>query len=382
MARFCTIGWVRWAPALAGATTLARVTSLAERGASGWAPRYVSAMQHESVLIVGAGPIGLACAISARRRGLDPLVVDAGAIANSIFHYPVGMTFFTTPERLEIGGHPIVCAGAKPTREEALKYYRGVARVERLRIRTFTRLTDARRERDGIRCVLEGQAVREEVTCDTLVLATGYFDRANRLDVPGENLPLVHHYFDEAHLGAGLDVVVIGGKNSAVESALQLYRAGARVTLVYRGAQLKPSVKYWLRPDFENRVKAGEIQARFSAEVLRIEPAAVVIRNAGGGEERIPADRVYPLIGFQPDFALFRRIGIELDADGRPCLDPHTLETNVPGVYMAGSIVSGRAISEVFIENGRYDGEKIFGSAAERAAAESRYGETPRPVGE
>jgi thioredoxin reductase (NADPH) len=339
-------------------------------------------MTHERVLIAGAGPIGLACGISAQRRGLDPLIVDAGAIANSIFHYPIGMTFFTTPERLEIGGHPIVSAGAKPTREEALKYYRGVARVEGLRIRTFTRLRDARREHEVIRCVLESRAGEDELTCDTLVLATGYFEQPNRLDVPGENLPHVHHYFDEPHVGAGLDVVVIGGKNSAVEAALQLYRAGARVTLVYRGSALKPSVKYWLRPDFENRVKAGEIKARFGAEVLRIEAEGVVIRNAGGGEERLHADRVYALIGFQPDFALFRRIGVELDDDGRPTINPATLETNVPGVYMAGSIVSGTKISEVFIENGRYDGEKIFGDPAARAEAQALYEASPRPVGE
>jgi thioredoxin reductase (NADPH) len=339
-------------------------------------------MPHESVLIAGAGPIGLACGISARRRGLDPLLVDAGAIANSIFHYPIAMTFFTTPERLEIGGHPIVSAGAKPTREEALKYYRGVARAEELRIRTFTRLRDAKRERDVIRCVLESRAGQEELSCDTLVLATGYFEQPNRLDVPGEDLPHVHHYFDEPHVGAGLDVVVIGGKNSAVEAALQLYRAGARVTLVYRGAALKPSVKYWLRPDFENRVKAGEIKARFGSEVLRIEPEGVVIRNVGGGEERLHADRVYALIGFQPDFALFRKIGIELDDDGRPTINPATLETNIPGVYMAGSIVAGTRISEVFIENGRYDGEKIFGNPTERAEAQKLYEASPRPVGE
>jgi thioredoxin reductase (NADPH) len=339
-------------------------------------------MPHESVLIAGAGPIGLACAISARRRGIDPLIVDAGPIANSIFHYPIGMMFFTTPERLEIGGHPIVSAGAKPTREEALKYYRGVARAEGLRIRTFTRLVDARRERDTIHCTLSSRRGEEQLTCDRLVLATGYFEQANRLGVPGEDLPQVHHYFDEPHVGAGLDVVVVGGKNSAVEAALQLYRAGARVTLVYRGDALKPSVKYWLRPDFENRVKAGEIAARFSAEVLRIEPGALVIRNAGGGEERLPADRVYALIGFQPDFALFHRIGIALDADGRPAINPATLETNVPGIYMAGSIVSGKAISEVFIENGRYDGEKIFGNPDERAEAQALYEASPRPVGE
>ncbi len=344
--------------------------------------------QHLPVVIAGAGPIGLACAISARRRGLEPLVIDAGPIVSSIVHYPPGMMFFTTPERLEIGNHPIVCAGAKPTREEAMMYYRGVARAEALSVRTFTRLVTAERQKNRIRCVIEGVAGMDELTCDRLVLATGYFDHPNRLHVPGENLPHVRHYFDEAHLSWGLDVVVVGGKNSAVEAALQLFRAGARVTLVYRGAALKPSVKYWLSPDLENRLRAGEIRGRFSANVVRIEPGSVTIAGAGDAmerpaEERLPADRVYALTGFTPDFALFRGIGVELDfGTERPKLDPETLETNVPGVYMAGSIVSGRAISEVFIENGRYDGEKIFGDASGRRRARELYEATPRPLGE
>lgn len=340
-------------------------------------------MSHEPVIIAGAGPIGLACAISAKRRGFDPLVIDAGAVVNSIVHYPTGMSFFTTPERLEIGNHPIVCSGAKPTREEAMMYYRGVARAEALRVKTFTRLTAAERTGGLIRCTLETATGQREVTCDRLVLATGYFDRPNRLDIPGEDLPHVRHYFDEAHLGWGLDVVVIGGKNSAVEAALQLYRAGARVTLVYRGTAFKPSVKYWLRPDLENRMRSGDIRARLGATVLSIDAAAVTIRNVEGGTERLPAERVYALIGFTPEFALFRSMGIELDpASERPTLNPETLETNVPGIYMAGSIAAGRAISEVFIENGRYDGEKIFGDTAARAEAAALYTATPRPVGE
>ena len=338
---------------------------------------------HEQVVIAGAGPIGLACAISARRRGLDPLVIDAGAIVNSIVHYPTGMMFFTTPERLEIGNHPIVCVGAKPTREEAMMYYRGIARTEQLRVRTFTKLVSAERGERDIRCVVETGTGKSEITCDRLVLATGYFDQPNRLDVPGEDLPHVHRYFDEAHLSWGLDVVVVGGKNSAVEAALQLYRAGARVTLVYRGANFKPSVKYWLRPDLDNRVKAGEINTRLGATVLSIEPGSITIRTAKGGTERLPADRIYPLIGFTPEFELFRSMGIALDPiTERPTLDPETLETNVRGIYMAGSIVSGRAISEVFIENGRYDGEKIFGDTAARRHAARLYDATVRPVGE
>jgi thioredoxin reductase (NADPH) len=329
----------------------------------------------ESTIIVGAGPIGLACAISAKRRGLDPLVIDAGALANSIVRYPIGMSFFTTPERLEIGGHPLVCAGAKATREEALKYYRGVARAEGLRVRTYTKLMSAHE--------VETRLGLEPITWDRLVLAIGYFDHTNRLGVPGEDLPHVHHYFDEAHLSFGLDAVVIGGKNSAVEAALQLFRAGARTTtIVYRRTEWPQSVKYWLRPDLENRIKAGEIAARLGSQVVEITPAHVRVRGPNG-DERIPADRVYPLIGFHPDFSLFKQLGIAYDAEsGRPQIDPETLETSVPGVHVAGSVTGGNKISEVFIENGRFDGEKIFGSPEERARAKELYSGIKRETGE
>lgn len=337
----------------------------------------------EPAVIAGAGPIGLACAISARRRGLDPLVLDAGAVAESIVRYPVGMTFFTTPERLEIGGHPLVCAGAKATREEALKYYRGVVRAEGLRVRPYARLLTAERAGGRIACEIDTRLGRETITCDRLVLATGYFDHPNALDVPGEALPHVHHYFDEAHRSFNQDVVVIGGKNSAVEAALQLFRAGARTTLVYRGAELPRGVKYWLAPDFLNRVKAGEIAARFGATVMEVTPLHVRIRRADDTVEDLPADRVYAMTGFHPDFDLFTRIGISFDADtGRPMLDPATLETSVPGVHLAGSVTAGRRISEIFIENGRFDGEKIFGDATARAAAQQRYAGIDRPAGE
>jgi bacillithiol disulfide reductase len=289
-------------------------------------------------------------------------VVDAGALAHSIVRYPIGMTFFTTPDKLEIGGHPLVCSGQKPIREEALKYYRGVARAEALRVRTYTRLSGATRTGEAIAVDLATSQGTEQVACRRLVLATGYFDHPRPLDVPGEDLPHVSHYFDEPHLSVGRDVVVIGGGNSAVEAALELFRAGARVTLVHRRPQLKETIKYWVRPDIENRIKAGEIAARLGAQVTRIEPDRVVITSGWRNrEEALRADRVYALIGYQPDFDLFRRLGIRLESDTlRPAVDPDTLETNVPGVYMAGSITRGRAISEVFIENGRFDGEKIF----------------------
>jgi thioredoxin reductase (NADPH) len=318
-------------------------------------------MRHEGTIIVGAGPIGLAAAISAKRRGIDPLVIDAGAIVNSIVRYPIQMGFFTTPELLEIGGHPLVCASGKPTREEALMYYRGVVRTEGLRVDTYTRLVTARREGNRISVETDGIRGPERMTCDRLVLATGYYDNPRPLGVPGEDLPHVSRYFDEAHRSIGLDVVVIGGKNSAAEAALLLYRAGARVTLVYRGTVFPASLKYWVRPDLENRIAAGEIAGRLGSVVQRITPRAVVIRDLDGAEESIAADRVFALIGYRPDTELFRRIGIEIDdATGRPAHDPATLETNVPGVFLAGSVTAGYRTGDIFIENGRFDGERIF----------------------
>jgi len=239
-------------------------------------------------------------------------------------------------------------------------YYRGVVRAEGLRVSTYTRLVSASGN-GRITCDTDGIRGPERLTCDRLVLATGYYDNPRPLGVPGEELPHVGHYFDEAHRSIGLDVVVIGGKNSAAEAALLLFRAGARVTLVYRGAVFPPSLKYWVRPDLENRIAAGEIAARLGSVVERITPRTVVIRGPDGVQESLPADRVFALTGYRPDTALFRRIGIEIDeATGRPAHDPATLETNVPGVFLAGSVTAGYRTGDIFIENGRFDGERIF----------------------
>ena len=334
-------------------------------------------------LIVGAGPIGLACAISARRRGITPLVIDAGVMVNSIANYPVGMTFFTTSERLELGGHPLTASQHRPTREEALAYYRGVVRAEGLMVRTGTRLVGAVRQGDAFVAEVVTPAGPARIETKRLVLATGYFDHPNLLDVPGESLPHVRHYFEEPHRCAGQDVVIVGGKNSAIEAALLAFRAGARVTLVHRAPGFKPTVKYWLQPDFDNRVAAGEITARMESRVTAISPEAVAVLGPDGITEQVPADRVYLLTGYHPDFALLRALGVQLDAEtGRATTNPETLESNVPGLHLAGSVAAGRQISEVFIENGRLDGEKIFGDAASRLLADQHYAHHLRPVAE
>jgi thioredoxin reductase (NADPH) len=338
-----------------------------------------------SVLIVGAGPIGLACAISATRRGLAPVLVDAGAVCESVVRYPVGMVFFTSPDRLEIGGHPLSCSGPKPTREEALMYYRGVVRAEGLRVQPYSRLMGAERVQGGLRCRVErtiGAPRPESIQSGRLVLATGYFDHPRRLGVPGENLPHVSHYMEEAHRLAGLSVVIVGAKNSAAEQALNAFRAGARVTLVHRGPSVHPRVKYWLKPDFENRVKAGEITVRWNSTVQEITAHDVGVCGADG-VERLPADRVFLLTGYQPDFDLLCALGITLAPETlRPTHDPETLETNVAGVHIAGSLTAGRATSEVFIENGRFDGERIFGDRKARLRARAAAEQMKRPAGE
>ncbi len=333
-------------------------------------------------LIVGAGPVGLAAAISAARRGIDHLVIDQGPIANGIFRYHTGMTFFTTPDLLEIGGHPFTCSGAKPTREEALKYYRGVARTEGLRVLPWTHLAAARPVDGGFVASVVTPVDTHSIHCRRLVLATGYLDQANLLDVPGEDLPHVSHLLGEPHRSSGLPVVIVGGKNSAVEAALLCYRAGASVTLIHRGATVGSSVKYWLRPDLENRIAAGQITALFNSTVTGITDRAVLATTPSGPVE-VEAAHVYLLTGYHPDFALLAGLGVELDpADGRAVIDPDTMATTVPGLYLAGSVATGRRISEVFIENGRFDGEKIFGDDVARAAADAAYRRYRRPVAE
>jgi thioredoxin reductase (NADPH) len=312
------------------------------------------------VLCIGAGPTGLATAIEAKRAGLRPLVVDKGCLCNALFYYPTNMVFFTTPELMEIGGLPMVTAGEKPTRNEALKYYRKCAEYYELELRLYETVERVRGAAGNFRVETRSADGRTpSYSAAHLVVATGYYDLPNRLGVPGEDLPHVSHYYLEAHPCWGRDVVVVGGKNSAAEAALDLWRGGARVTLVHRRAELGSSIKYWVRPDIENRIRAGQIRAYFEAVVERITPSEVHVRQ-GGKSIPLRADFVFLLTGYHPDFDFLRQLGISLDGEShKPAHNPETLESNVPGIFLAGVILGGKHTGEIFIENGRFHGQQI-----------------------
>ncbi len=320
------------------------------------------------VICIGAGPTGLATAIEAQRRGLRTLVIDKGCLCNSIFHYPTNMVFFTTPELIEIGGLPMVCAGEKPTRSEALKYYRKCAEHEGLQLRLYERVARVDTHAGTFLVHTEGRAgAPQQHRAKRIVVATGYYDLPNLLGIPGEDLPHVSHYYREAHPCWNRDVVVIGGKNSAVEAALDLFRGGARVTLIHRRGRLGSSIKYWLHPDIENRIKAGQVKALFDTVVTRIEPAGVWVQQGrDGAEERfIQADFVFALTGYHPDFDFLRSLGVQLAPEtNKPAYDPATLESNVPGLYLAGVVIGGNQTGEIFIENGRFHGQQIVRAIA------------------
>jgi len=313
------------------------------------------------VICVGAGPTGLACAIEAKRTGLRPLVIDKGVLCNSIYHYPVNMVFFTTPELLEIGDLPFVSAAEKPNRVEALKYYRKCVEHYDLDLRLGEMVTRVEGSDGDFRVHTKTQdGAMEQYEARKLIVATGYYDLPNRLGVPGEDLPHVSHYYTEPHPFWRRDVVVIGGKNSAAEAVLDLYRTGARVTLVHRRAELGSTIKYWVRPDIENRIKASQITALFNTHVVRITPDAVHVTGPDG-EKILAAMEVFALTGYHPDFDFLRQLGVKLDSEtNKPALDPQTLESNVPGLYLAGVVIGGKHTSEIFIENGRFHGKQII----------------------
>jgi thioredoxin reductase (NADPH) len=362
-------------------------------------------MSVRDVLIIGAGPSGLSAAIAAKKRDLDYQVIEQGVLVNSIFHFPPQMVFFTTPELLEIGGLPFVSPYDKPTRGEALLYYRKVVDAYDLQIVFEEKALSIDREREGDETLFvvetrSARGVRRIRQARTVVLAIGYYDHPVQLGIPGESLPHVFHYAHEPHPYYRQRVVIVGGGNSAAESALELFRAGAHVTLVHRRSELKRTIKYWVRPDIENRIKEGSIAARFGSCVKEIRPTSVVIgpgvdvstdTDAGipapadsfaavasdprhgadlsrlqQHEEEIPADAVFLLTGYRADGELIERAGVELTDRDAPVHDPETFETNVPGLFVAGGAIAGVDTGTIFIENGRFHGEKIIETIARR----------------
>jgi thioredoxin reductase (NADPH) len=321
-------------------------------------------------LVVGAGPTGLACGIELENRGVKTVLVEKGCVVNSIYHYPTNMTFFTTPELLEIGNIPMTSLNDKPNRAEALKYYRKVADHFHLDVRQYEKVdrisgADNRFEiftTDRLGC---GHLYRAR----KVVLATGYYDVPNMLNVPGEELPKVLHYYKEPHPYYNHDVAVIGAKNSAAIAALELYWTGARVTLIHRGAGISSKVKYWIKPNIENRIKNGEIRGYFRSNVTRILPDSILLQTPEG-EISLRNDFVFALIGYQPDLHFLNETGISLEPETqRPRTDPHTLESERAGIYLAGVIVAGMHTNEIFIENGRFHGQLIAGSIASKLSA-------------
>lgn len=316
------------------------------------------------VAIVGGGPSGLAAAIECGRRGLSHVVVEKGALVDAIRRFPTNMVFFTTPDLLEIGDLPLTTSREKPTRFEALKYYRRVAQFYRIPLRLYERVQEVQKD-DG-RFVLRTSYERgqpgepETIVGKRLVVATGYYDNPNFLGVQGENLPKVSHYFTEPHPYYGLKTAVVGGANSAAECALELFRSGVEVTLIHRGKELSTHIKYWVRPDILNRIERKEVTAYLETEIEEVLPDRLRLRRRNGERFEIANDAVLALTGYQPDYRFLQSMGITIHGEsGKPSLDPETCETNVPGIYLAGGIVAGRQTNKIFIENGRFHGKKI-----------------------
>jgi thioredoxin reductase (NADPH) len=325
-------------------------------------------MSLRDVLIVGAGPSGLATAIAAKQLGLDYLVLEKGSLVDAIVRFPINMVFFTTPELMEIGGLPLTTPYEKPTRAEALSYYRRVVDIYQLQVMLHEEVLSVERADEHFTVESRtSRGVTRAREAHAVVLAMGYYGMPNMLGVPGEDLPHVSHFYREAHLHYRQRVVIVGGKNSACEAALELYRSGAHVTMVHRGPALGESVKYWVKPDIENRIKEGTIAARFNTRVTEVRSTEVVVSDGDGVTSTIPADSVLLLTGYRADPQFLRRAGVTVnDETLEPHYDPQTFETNVPGLFVAGGQQAGKRTGTVFIENGRFHGERIAKVLAER----------------
>ena len=321
-------------------------------------------------IIVGGGPAGLACAIEAKERSLDFWLIEKGCLVNSIYRFPVNMTFFTTANLLEIGGIPMIVASEKPKRLDGLKYYRRVANDFELPIKYHERVISAEgQENDFLVQSINRLDQKQEYRSRRVIIATGYYDNPNMLDIPGENLSKVSHYYSECHPYFQKKMAVIGGQNSAAEAALDLYRnGGAEVTLIHRGEAMGKEVKYWILPDINNRIRRGEIKAYFSSTVKQIQETEISI-STPDGMKRLENDFVLAMTGYHPQVGFLKKMGIEVDPE--TCIakhNPETLETQVKGIYLAGAIVSGKMTNRIFIETGRYHGEQIFKNLTNQGA--------------
>jgi len=315
------------------------------------------------VVIIGAGPAGLSAAIEAQKAGLSYVVIEKGAIVNSIQQFPTAMSFFSTPELLEIGGIPFPSASMRPTRADGVEYYAKVAEYFKLQLKLFERVVSVKKIENGF----EIKSDRASYLTRTIIVATGYFDNPNLLNVPGEGLAKVSHYYSEPFSYYRQNVAVVGGKNSAAIAALELYRHGASVTLIHRKEKLSEGIKYWVLPDIENRIKEGSITAHFSAEVKEITTTSLVVQSRGGDSVPIPNDFVFALIGYHPDIEFLKSMGVQTDAKSMaPLHNPATMETNIEGLYIVGSIAAGRNNNKIFIENGRLHGKEIIPSILRR----------------
>lgn len=315
-------------------------------------------MNKYDVIIIGAGPIGLACGIEAVKRNLSHIIFDKGCVVNSIYKYPKNMTFFSTSEKLEIGGVPFVSLNNKPTRNEALEYYRRAASFWKLNIKTYEQVLNVSDDNNNEFII---ETIKDKYKSKSVISSTGFYDQPNLLNVPGENLPKVKHYFDEAHPFINKNVAVIGGGNSAVDVALEIYRKEGNVTLIHHKDRIKDSVKYWVKPDIENRIKEGSIKSYFNSKIIKIKENSLIL-NQNDKQFEIDNDFVFAMTGYHPDFTFLRKIGIELETEtnSTPCFNPNTFETNKPNLYLAGVVCSGMDTSKLFIENTRFHAESIL----------------------
>ncbi|MFC4184088.1 YpdA family putative bacillithiol disulfide reductase [Saccharococcus thermophilus] len=319
--------------------------------------------KEEKIIIVGGGPCGLAAAIALQDVGYRPLVIEKGNIVHSIYRFPTHQTFFSTSDRLEIGGVPFITENPKPKRNQALAYYREVVTRKQVRVQTFEKVEQVKKQDDGTFLV---QTTKGQYRAEYVIVATGYYDHPNYMNIPGEDLPKVMHYFKEAHPYYNTDCVVIGGKNSSVDAALELVRAGARVTVLYRGSGYSPSIKPWILPEFDSLVRKGIIKMEFNAHVKEITENAVVY-EVGGEIKKIKNDFVFAMTGYHPDHEFLKKMGVEVDPEtGRPLYNPETMETNVRGIFIAGVIAAGNDANEIFIENGRFHGGQIAACIVKR----------------